>query len=157
MSTSPKTALATVLTAAATLIVSLALPAVADTATDERKPLASMRMVMYDVGATPTPVESDLSTKAPVLSKATLECTPDGGTHPTPGDACDSLRAVGGNFDQLPTAPETYCIALYDPVTVVVKGHWQSSPMGPVRPIDFKRTYSNSCQAAVQSDHVFAF
>ncbi|MEY9211038.1 hypothetical protein NI17_012330 [Thermobifida halotolerans] len=53
----------------------------------------------------------------------TLECGPDGGTHPYPEFACDALREVDGDFEALPP--------LYDPCPPVIwptrgtaVGHW---------------------------------
>lgn len=88
--------------------------------------------------------------------KVTLTCTPDGGTHPDPKAACDSLRAVGGNFKRLPSTTD-FCPLVYDPHTARATGSWQSSPMGPTLLVDYEETFSNRCFAAVGTDNVFNF
>ncbi|GAA3734999.1 SSI family serine proteinase inhibitor [Salinactinospora qingdaonensis] len=112
-------------------------------------PNASYTMVMYEAGIT---LDDPTAAVPPTaIARATLECYPHGGTHPTPEAACESLWQVGGEFDQLPTDPAAVCPAVVRPVTVEVKGHWFNEPA------HFKHTYNNRCLAAVESDNVFRF
>jgi hypothetical protein len=80
----------------------------------------------------------------------TLLCTPDGGSHPTPKAACDSLRAVGGNFNALPDTTD-FCPLIFDPHTARATGIWKD------RLISYEETFSNRCFAAVGTDDVFNF
>lgn len=91
-----------------------------------------------------------LSTSGPVLAQVILTCAPDGGTHPTPLNACDSLRGVDGDFGALPPTGEA-CPLIYDPVTVEAEGYWYEWE------IYYAHTFSNRCEAAVETDHVFLF
>lgn len=101
---------------------------------------------------------AELELTAPGGRKATLTCTPDGGSHPDPEAACDALRAAGGDFDRLVWKQDTdrACIDLYDPVWTQAKGSWQSSPDGPTHRIDWSREFSNSCYASLYHNVVFA-
>lgn len=87
----------------------------------------------------------------------TLTCSPsgDGGTHPTPEDACDSLRAVDGNFDQLPAEPGIACIDIYDPVWAEAEGLWVQG--GKASFVDYSEEFGNWCYAVVSTDLVFQF
>jgi hypothetical protein len=76
--------------------------------------------------------------------------TPDDGTHPNPAAACDSLRAVGGDFEQLPDAGAP-CTREYDPHTVTATGRWDGSI------VDYEETFANRCLAGVGTDYVFDF
>lgn len=87
----------------------------------------------------------------------TLTCTPDGGTHPAPREACGSLRRVRGVFERLPDVPDVFCTGLYAPVTVRATGVWSDTPSGPARVVDYSETFSNACMAAVGTDNVFRF
>lgn len=141
--------------AAAALLLG-ATPALGDdgAAGAEHRPAASLTMTM---------TAGILASAAESSGQVLLECGPDGGTHPDPEGACDSLRAVNGEFDELPPIPGMMCIDVYDPVSVTVEGYWaQHSPehpglIGQPRDVDFQEGYSNRCQAAVQSDGVFDF
>jgi hypothetical protein len=83
-------------------------------------------------------------------SVVTLNCAPPGGTHPDPEHACEQLDSVDGNFRSLPSDYQA-CTLIYAPVQVRVYGHWKGEP------VDYYRTYPNSCRAAVDSGHVFTF
>jgi cytochrome c1 len=86
-----------------------------------------------------------------VNRQVTLECNPDGGTHPTPVDACAKITAVGGHLELLTSAPGVLCTADWNPVTVTVTGFWQ------FQWVSFSKTYSNDCVASVGSNYVFRF
>jgi hypothetical protein len=81
----------------------------------------------------------------------TLTCNPDGGTHPDPVRACDSLRSAGGDFKRLRPDPTIACTFVYEPVQAYATGQWRG------RLVTFSRTYGNRCSAAVESGHVFDF
>src|SRR5262245_14622879 len=44
----------------------------------------------------------------------TLICGPDGGTHPNPKEACDRLRAINGDLEQI-RFRDVSCPRFYDP------------------------------------------
>jgi hypothetical protein len=81
----------------------------------------------------------------------TLTCDPDGGTHPDPTTACNSLRDAGGDFKRLRPDSTIFCTFVYDPVQAYAIGQWRS------RSVTFNHTYGNRCSAAVESGHVFDF
>jgi hypothetical protein len=81
----------------------------------------------------------------------TLTCNPDGGTHPDPVRACDSLRDAGGDFKRLRPDSTVACIFVYEPVQAYATGQWRG------RVVTFAHTYGNRCSAAVESGHVFDF
>lgn len=90
-------------------------------------------------------------TTGAAFKQVTLVCDPDGGTHPSPVTACDSLRKVAGYFEKLPNAQGSACPAVYDPVTGVATGTWQG------RKVEFQRTMYNACALAISTDNVFKF
>lgn len=109
-------------------------------------------------GPTEEPL-AELELEHPGRGKATLTCTPDGGTHPDPTAACNALRKVGGDFEKLTwTWPsDMACIQIYDPVWARATGRWQSSPEGPTHDVDHTKEFSNSCFATWYSNVVFDF
>ncbi|GHH86072.1 protease [Streptomyces sulfonofaciens] len=94
-------------------------------------------------------VASDISQRP--VGDATLECAPDGGTHPDPEAACAALTAVQGDFTRLPDVPGRACPAVVDPVTAVATGTWQG-----VR-VSYRETFVNRCAAEVGTSDVFRF
>ncbi|HZG04534.1 MAG TPA: SSI family serine proteinase inhibitor [Streptomyces sp.] len=82
-------------------------------------------------------------------TKATLECEPAGGSHPTAQDACDKLIAVDGDFGALKPAPGLGCTDEYDPVTAVAQGTWRGEE------VSFTKEFTNLCRAVVGTDLVF--
>lgn len=105
-------------------------------------------------GATvPPPVTSlVLTTHGPGGTSSTvhLYCSPAGGTHPRPADACEALSSAEGDFDRLPTTPEA-CVLIYAPVEATAHGVWRGQPVA------FRTTYSNECVADAKSGGVFDF
>ncbi len=108
--------------------------------------------------ASPQPSESSLVITAydgsdrdwPVIAEITLKCGPTGGTHTDAENACDTLAAVDGDFDALPTAP-VFCVLIYQPVIIEVGGNWQD------RVVRFDGEYPNMCVAGAESGGVFHF
>lgn len=90
------------------------------------------------------------SPHGPLLAAVTLTCDPDGGSHPRPEAACDSLRAVDGRLGNLPT--DTYLCPLYvDRVTGRATGYWRGTR------VRFVHTATNRCALARETDQVFGF
>ncbi len=59
----------------------------------------------------------------------TLTCDPDGGTHPTPEEACAELTEINGDLERLATGGgHMFCVQLYDPVRVTITGYWYGEP-----------------------------
>jgi len=67
------------------------------------------------------------SGSSPALSWS-LTCNPDGGTHPDPVLACDTLSGTRNPF--APVAPGTMCpMIYYGPQTATISGYWQGQPV----------------------------
>jgi Subtilisin inhibitor-like len=81
---------------------------------------------------------------------ATLDCGPDGGTHPAPTRACTALRGVGGNIDALP-ATELMCSKIYAPVVAQALGHWNGTT------VRYTKQFANRCELNARTGVVFAF
>lgn len=81
----------------------------------------------------------------------TVTCEPTGGTHPDPQSVCDKLAEVNGDFTRLPAAPGVGCPDVWDPVTIIAAGHWGESP------VFYEETFSNACDAAVETNLIFDF
>ncbi|WP_175541417.1 SSI family serine proteinase inhibitor [Streptomyces aidingensis] len=78
-----------------------------------------------------------------------LECEPAGGSHPAAQDACRSLLRVGGQFERL--SGQGACPDVWEPVLATAEGTWQG------RAVSYSEIFGNLCDAAVGTDHVFAF
>lgn len=126
--------------AAAALVVALPAASSAETAS----PAAQVKLTIS--GGTSMPTE-------PVT--VLLTCDPDGGDHPTPDAACESLRAVDGNFKELPDQSGN-CTAEVDPRTVTAVGYWTDVD-GEVQLVDYEETFVNRCAARLGTDGVFNF
>jgi hypothetical protein len=86
----------------------------------------------------------------PAQRRATLTCSPAGGTHKQAKAACAALKAAKGN----PAAIKddgSMCMMIYDPVTVTATGNWKS------KPVRYTHTYGNSCVLKASTGAVFAF
>ncbi len=81
----------------------------------------------------------------------TLTCNPDGGSHPAPEKACEALREVDGYFERLPSIPNVFCPAVWDPVRVTATGNWGN------RRVVYAERFGNSCEAGVGTNGVFFF
>ncbi|WAZ24867.1 subtilase-type protease inhibitor [Streptomyces cinnabarinus] len=77
-----------------------------------------------------------------------LMCDPPQG-HGRAAEACRDLAAVHGDIDAL--GPEdTVCPMIYAPVTARASGQWNG------RPVEYARTFGNSCEMAAWTGAVFA-
>ena len=114
----------------------------------QRPPTASL--VLTITPEIDSPVVSH-EVQRPQARRVTLTCGPDGGSHPAPEKACEALREVDGYFERLPSIPNVFCPAVWDPVRVTATGHWGN------RRIAYEETFSNSCEAGVGTNGVFFF
>lgn len=82
-----------------------------------------------------------------------LRCEPTGGTHPKAAEACESLLAAGGNFDQLgqPQTGAQQCTLVLRPVVASAHGTWQG------KPVHFDKEFGNNCVATSKLGSVFDF
>ncbi|MFI5718570.1 SSI family serine proteinase inhibitor [Nocardia sp. NPDC051750] len=87
----------------------------------------------------------------PEFRTTTLLCAPkQAGTHPEPADACAELAAAGGDFAAL-GAEQAACPMIYEPVSLVAVGLWDS------RPVTYQHDFSNWCVLANAAEHVYKF
>jgi hypothetical protein len=129
-----------------------AMPSAADDGTEAPADGPTARLVLRL-----TPTGNALESDSQAVDRVTLTCGPDGGTHPTPEAACDSLRGVGGAFEQLPDVPGVACPTVFDPHVARADGFWIERRGGPVRGVRYEQTFGNRCDAAVGTDNVFDF
>ncbi|GAB2664955.1 hypothetical protein GCM10027271_24840 [Saccharopolyspora gloriosae] len=81
-----------------------------------------------------------------------LRCEPTGGTHPKAAEACKTLLAAGGNFDQIGQSQTgAQCTMVLRPVIASAHGTWQG------KPVHFDKEFGNSCQATSNLGTVFDF
>ena len=83
---------------------------------------------------------------------ARLTCDPDGGTHPSPREACDLLRSVDGEIGLLRRSPGTACTREYAPRLASARGVWRRTKQFAVT-----RTYSNRCEMLATTGVLFEF
>ncbi|MFB4277251.1 MULTISPECIES: SSI family serine proteinase inhibitor [unclassified Nonomuraea] len=74
-----------------------------------------------------------------VAQRWVLICDPDDGNHPDPFAACDRLREIGGDLDQIRFRPDVPCPRIFDPVDVQIHGHFHGEPL------DLAEQYPNPC------------
>jgi hypothetical protein len=79
-----------------------------------------------------------------------LRCDPDGGAHPKPTQACDTLNKVDGDPDRIRPA-RIMCMLIYAPVTAEITGTWKG------RHLDWSKTYGNSCEMFRATGVLFRF
>lgn len=127
--------------AAVAFATSLLTPPAAADLTDTAPPQADFTLTITSIGSASKSRSAQL----------TLTCDKDGGTHPTPTDACDSLRAVEGNFRLLPRVDGVACPEVYAPVRVEATGYWRTFQ------VEHSEVFGNTCEAAVGTDNVFNF
>lgn len=132
------------LAATAVTLATLALPTTAATA--QPQDVHPAGDALSSLTLTIAPEESTSHNPRTVV----LECDPTGGTHPTPEDACATLAAVDGVFEDLNPGQFT-CLPYWDPVIVTATGNWGD------RTIDFQDWHSNVTCADAATDGIFAF
>lgn len=87
----------------------------------------------------------------PEFRTTTLLCAPEqGGAHPEPADACAELTAAGGDFAAL-TAEPAACPMVYEPVSLLVIGLWES------RPVTYQHDFGNWCMLAGAAEYLYKF
>ncbi|WP_369249917.1 subtilase-type protease inhibitor [Streptomyces sp. R41] len=77
-----------------------------------------------------------------------LFCDPPLG-HPHAAQACEELRAAGGDISRIPPRADALCPMIYAPVTASAKGVWDG------RRVAYTHTFSNSCVMAAATGAVF--
>ncbi|WP_406441921.1 subtilase-type protease inhibitor [Streptomyces sp. NBC_00631] len=77
-----------------------------------------------------------------------LLCDPPQG-HSRAAEACAGLDAVGGDIARVAPVKGAMCPMVYAPVTAQARGQWNG------RPIEYRETFSNSCQMAARTGPVF--
>ncbi|WP_406365101.1 subtilase-type protease inhibitor [Streptomyces sp. NBC_00645] len=77
-----------------------------------------------------------------------LLCDPPQG-HGRAAEACEQLRAAGGDIERIPPRSGAVCPMIYAPVTVSAYGAWDG------RRVDYTHTFSNSCVMAAGTGAVF--
>ncbi|MEU0571324.1 SSI family serine proteinase inhibitor [Nonomuraea sp. NPDC005983] len=74
-----------------------------------------------------------------------LTCGPDGGSHPTPRDACANLRDLNGDLDAI-REPGRPCVKLWSPRHVEIRGYFHDQS------VYFDHEYPNAhCMAMAAS------
>ena len=79
-----------------------------------------------------------------------LTCAPAGGGHPRAGQACATLRGIGGNPAKL-KGGDSLCMLLYQPVTARLKGTWRG------KTVKWQQTFGNSCEMSRATGVLFDF
>ncbi|MGW5385370.1 SSI family serine proteinase inhibitor [Nocardia sp. NPDC003963] len=88
----------------------------------------------------------------PEFRTTTLLCAPkQAGTHPQPAEACAELTAADGDLAQLTGDPAAACPMIYEPVSLLVVGLWNS------RPVTYQHDFANWCALAGAAEHVYKF
>ncbi|WP_026424092.1 SSI family serine proteinase inhibitor [Actinokineospora inagensis] len=80
---------------------------------------------------------------------AVLQCSPNGGTHPSATLACAQLSQVDGRFDKLNVNQGVACVMIYDPVQVSAAGLWGR------RVVHYAHTFGNACELRAATGVVF--
>jgi Subtilisin inhibitor-like len=115
-------------------------------------------------GAAPAPAQAASATPSTVLlltvvsdegsdgaaRVATLQCSPEGGTHRAPAAACGALHAASGDFQAL-ASEDGFCTKEYRPVTAYAAGQWQGQPVA------YHATFGNPCLLLNATGPVFDF
>jgi Subtilisin inhibitor-like len=79
-----------------------------------------------------------------------LTCSPTGGGHPKAGQACATLRGIGGDPAKL-KGGDALCMLLYQPVTASLKGTWRG------KAVQWGQTFGNSCEMTRATGVLFDF
>jgi hypothetical protein len=85
----------------------------------------------------------------PAQLKASLTCTPTGGSHQQAAAACAAITEVGGDLAAL-HFENAFCTMQYDPVTVTATGRWEG------RAVRYQHTFGNACVLHVETGPVFS-
>ncbi|MEU9345063.1 SSI family serine proteinase inhibitor [Streptomyces sp. NPDC048278] len=80
---------------------------------------------------------------------AVLLCDPPQG-YSRAAEACAELAGTDGDVARITPAKDAMCPMVYAPVTAQARGQWNG------RPIEYRETFSNSCQMAARTGPVFA-
>ncbi len=81
------------------------------------------------------------------IAEATLTCSPDGGSHPSPAAACEQLTAANGYIEGIPEK-EGVCTHEFRPVVLRASGTWA----GEAR--HYEREFSNLCMGVLATGGV---
>jgi hypothetical protein len=77
-----------------------------------------------------------------------LLCDPPLG-HPHAAQACEELRAAGGDISRIPPRVDALCPLIYAPVTASAQGVWEG------RRVAYTHTFANSCVMVAETGAVF--
>ena len=77
-----------------------------------------------------------------------LLCDPPQG-HAHAEEACEELRAAGGDIDRIPPRADVLCPLIYAPVTASAQGVWDG------RRVEYTHTFSNSCVMGAETGEAF--
>lgn len=77
-----------------------------------------------------------------------LLCDPPLG-HPAAAQACEELRAAGGDISRIPPKADALCTMIYAPVTASAQGVWDG------RRVTYTHTFANSCAMVAETGAVF--
>ena len=77
-----------------------------------------------------------------------LLCDPPLG-HPHAAQACEELRAAGGDISRIPPRADVLCPLIYAPVTASAQGVWDG------RRVAYTHTFANSCVMVAETGAVF--
>jgi hypothetical protein len=77
-----------------------------------------------------------------------LFCDPPLG-HPHAAQACEELRAAGGDISRIPPRADVLCPMIYAPVTASAQGVWDG------RRVAYTHTFANSCVMVAETGAVF--
>ncbi|MET9387538.1 SSI family serine proteinase inhibitor [Streptomyces sp. NPDC002928] len=78
-----------------------------------------------------------------------LRCDPPQG-HARAAEACAQLAEANGDIAAIPPKEDVFCTMVYAPVTARARGEWGG------RPVEFSKTYANTCVMAARTGAVFA-
>lgn len=94
--------------------------------------------------------EADGESAMSWLRYVSLDCRPEGGSHPDPEHACAVLEEAGGDFAAI--APGSgMCTLEYAPVRIAAHGHWNGGS------VEYAETHPNMCHAIRATQDVFDF
>lgn len=80
------------------------------------------------------------ATSGELFAKASLTCSPAGGSHPNPAAACEQLSKTDGRIEDIPEDPGP-CTREFNPVIVAASGSWRGEER------HFEREFGNRCVA----------